>query len=88
MRELIERVAAGLRRMDNKPDFLLYLKDDVDLERICDIQLLFGDGLLVHLSGDADNADCYFLPIWKDNKNHFMDTFHFFKGYEEYCSTH
>ena len=85
--ELIKQVAAGLRRMDDKPDFLLYIGDkftfdnnEFDYDAICGIPVLYS---FAYLSGKPEDIDCDILPIWKDAKNHLSDVFSFWRGFDE-----
>ena len=64
-REIIERIASGLRKMKNAPDFLLCLDDDFDDEPLCGIPLIFTSQLDVVLSAQSSvSKDCLFLPVW------------------------
>jgi hypothetical protein len=84
-RRMIEKIAAGLRRMSNHPDFLLCLDDDFDDESLCGIPLVFTSSLDVALSAQSSmSEDCPFIPIWIKRGSYLMDVHYFFKGYDEY----
>ena len=86
-KDIIEKTAAGLRRMDKKPDFLLFMKfhmeDDTvyDQNKICDIPVIHTDEFLHSL----DDKDCPFYPCWHTEGDYTMETYHFRRGYEENC---
>ena len=84
-KEIIEKVAAGLRRMEKKPDYLLFLKFHVkdetvwDNEEICGIKVIHTDEVL----HSNDEKDVPFFPCWKNEGDYSMNTYRFRRGYEE-----
>jgi hypothetical protein len=83
-REIIERVAAGLRKMDIAPDYFLCLDECMDEGELLGIPLIFASPLLIHTSvEDSLTVECPYIPVYKDRKDHSMDVHYFFDGYEE-----
>jgi len=84
-KKIIERVAAGLRRMGKKPDYLLFLKFHIkdesvyDNEKICGIKVIHTDECLSR----NDERDCPFYPLWDSEGNYDMDVYYFRRGYDE-----
>jgi len=84
-REIIEKVAAGLRRMEKKPDYLLFLKfhtkDDYvyDNEEICGIKVIHTDEWLLR----NDDKDCPFYPCWNQEGDYSNEAYTFRRGYDE-----
>jgi len=85
--ELIKGVAAALRRIDNKPDFLLYIgeefvfdNNEFDYDAICGIPVLYS---FANLAGKPEDIDCDILPLWKSSKKHFYDVYSFWRGFDE-----
>ncbi len=87
-KEIVERVAAGLRKMGKKPDGLLFMSyytnggaDWVwDEETICGIPVYHTDSFLHR----GDN-DCPFEPFFKEQKDYTMQIAWFRRGWEENC---
>ena len=83
--KLINKVAAGLRRMDVKPDYLLFNdswgKDFTwDESTICGIPVLHCDGYLTWRP--YSDEDCLFIPCFiGENGNNLKSTMDFCRGY-------
>jgi ribosomal protein S2 len=82
-RQIIEKIAAGLRRVDKTPDYILV--DMTNLygmniyeQEICGIPLI-----QICLTGfsQTDDKDCPFIPVYKDIDE--MDICNFRRGYDE-----
>jgi len=89
----IEKVAAGLRRLDTCPDAILlihefgeHLLHDLS-DEICGLPVYSIHGGLMRTSYVHDNAeDCMYFPIWKsDTGDYYMETDWFIRGFSEYC---
>jgi len=85
MTKTIEKVAAGLRKMDNKPDAFLFMEwysEDFtwDAPDILGIPVFHTDNFL----HNTDDKDCPIQPMWKDEKDYMMDVALFRRGYDEY----
>jgi len=82
---MIEKVAAGLRRMGKKPDYLLFFKlyrndESVwDNEEICGIKVIHTDEWLSR----NDDKDCPFYPCWKQEGEYSNEVYDFRRGYDE-----
>jgi len=89
--ELVEKVAAGLRRMGKPPDFLLFNGADTgdwafDIPEICGIPIIHNwwPFLRLRLYG---SEDCPFLPCFKTPfEENYADIIQFGRGFEEYAS--
>jgi len=78
--EVIEKIAAGLRQLDNKPDYLLCICDDgwIDQPTICDIPVIY----TMEMSDSLYAAhDCDFIPCWIDPSVDFNQVYDFIRGY-------
>ena len=85
-RFIIEKVAAGLRKVDKIPDMILVdvswanglSENDVTEDMVCGIPLV-----KVDLTGfaETDDKECPFIPIYKDMDA--MDIYRFRRGYYE-----
>ena len=83
-KDIIEKVAAGLRRMKNKPDYLLFMQFHAqdwvwDFETICGIPVLYTDEFLHR----DDDRDCPFEPCFLKQRAYMSDIYDFRRGYEE-----
>lgn len=82
-KDVVENVAAGLRRMKNKPDYLLFLQDMApwtwDMETICGIPVIHTE----QIKQTGKDWDILFHPMWKSEGDRFMDITDFQRGYEE-----
>ena len=81
MNELIEKTCAGLRRMKNAPDLLLYVGEENTLEvgKISNIKVVFSSLVLNTMT----DADVPFIPLWFEDGDYVLDRSFFNKGYEE-----
>lgn len=85
-RFIVEKIAAGLRRVDKTPDMILVdvslanglNKSDVIEDTVCGIPLVRVD--LTSFS-ETDDRECPFIPVYKDTDE--MDIYHFRRGYDE-----
>lgn len=85
MKNIKEKVAAGLRKMDTKPDHLLFLQRYAedwtwDMEEILGIPVLHSDEWLTR----DDNRDCPFYPLWKKEGDYTMQVAYFRRAYDEF----
>ena len=86
MDNVIGKTAAGLRRMQNSPDFLLFCGADItwtwDEKEICGISVLYS----CFIQNRMTDADVPFIPLWHNPKHgqDSMDRKRFNEGYEEY----
>lgn len=83
-KQMIEKVAAGLRRMNTKPDYFLWLLslsgDYVwDEEQICGITVIYTSSSLT-----TSESDCPFHPCWKNEKDYILEVSRFKIGFEDY----
>ncbi len=82
-REIIERVAAGLRKMNVKPDYLLYFDEKIDFawdeETICGIPVLHSTN---SVNSGYDGDDYFFHPIFKTETKS-MEVYYFQRGFKE-----
>ena len=66
-KEIIERVAAGLRKMDTKPDFLLFIDNKTDFtwdeDTICGVPVLH---TILAVNNDYDGDDFFFHPAFNN----------------------
>ena len=80
-KDIIERVASGLRRMDNKPDAFVFAKEldwVWDEEKILDIPVLHS-----HIPPIEDSRDIPYIPLWNKQGEYSMEVHNFNRGYEE-----
>lgn len=82
----IERVASGLRKMNKRPDAILYLDEGgeqvCDAKYICNIPI-YRTGVLLS-SSFMDSYDCPFAPLFFDDSyNNTSESAYFIKGYED-----
>lgn len=84
---MIERVAAGLRKMNNTPDYMLYVDgknesgDTWDADTICGIPVLHS---WINVNSGYDGDDYFFHPIFnKERTETQMDIYYFQKGFKE-----
>jgi hypothetical protein len=86
--EIIERVAAGLRKMTKRPDALLFLQHHAigyiwDEEKICGVSVYHGELLTSHRV-DSMCCEAIFMPIFtKETKGNFHEAWAFCKGFDE-----
>ena len=86
--EMINRVAAGLRKMGQKPDALLFLQQYAndytwDDETICGLPVYHGE-LLTNQRADSMVSSAIFTPIFlKDDISSFEDVWAFCQGFDE-----
>jgi len=87
---IIDKVAAGLRRMETPPDCFVFLSsgdEDEDEKWTWDEETILGIPVL-HCSFQFlkfrpySDTDCPFLPVYK-MKGHKDETYHFARGYYE-----
>ena len=84
-RDIIERVASGLRKMDIKPDMFVYnnTDDTWDDDDICGIPVMNSSNFKLYAEGSL-TYECNFLPTWKrDYLTMWKDLDYFYKGYDE-----
>ena len=71
VREIIERIAAGLRAMKMKPDAFVFIDamsaDDMtwDERMVCGLPVFHGQGFLPPHYG-SESTDCPFVPVWHE----------------------
>ena len=85
MREIFGKVAAGLRRMDNKPDFLLFIVQEEwvwDTEKICNIPVYHCSYPYINFKPYSD-TECPFIPCWFKPVPTNGDLYNFARGYYE-----
>ena len=82
-RATIECVAAGLRRMDNPPDYFLCESGGDEYvwgkSKICGIPVLHG-GIITNTTVDLVVP---FIPVWKLPGDYIVDQSQFNRGYAE-----
>jgi hypothetical protein len=84
-KEWIERIAAGLREMTQKPDFLLLSGNLYTFESICNIKTITTSlGVTSGYDGDSFNV----FPCWINDGDYEMDIYYFQKGYTNYKETY
>jgi len=82
---LINKVAAGLRKMDIKPDYLLFLKYHVNDDSVWDTPYI-SNVPIIHTDEwlhSSDDKDCPFYPCWNQEGNHSGDVISFRRAYDE-----
>ena len=84
--EMISRVASGLRKMDTKPDALLYFDSyrfyfTCDIECICEIPILH-TGDMLPMSDKMLSYECPFYPVFKKD-NDGIQADYFIRGFED-----
>ena len=80
--EIIKSVAGGLRRMDIKPDYLLFCGEEDwcwDEEKILGIPVLHS-ALIRNIMTDSNVP---FIPLWNVEKEYTGQRVRFNRGYEE-----
>lgn len=82
---LVERVVAGLQRLQRKPDALVFVDDLLDLtwdiSTVCGITVFHGTGFLPPFNGKTV-LNCPFFPVWNnDYLDALVETRHFVDGY-------
>ena len=89
MDTILNRVAAGLRRMDKKPDALLFLQSEVsqdftwDEELCCGISVYHSE-LVSNMRASTMATDAIFVPIFKINhERNRMEVINFNRGFDE-----
>lgn len=93
--EMIERVAAGLRKIGETPDALLFsfysTEDDWDKYDIWDEPEILGIPVFhvdypiyFYFNDSISHPECRFMPIWKSERtaNQFLSK-QFFEGWED-----
>ena len=86
-KEIIERVASGLRKMDYKPDYLLFIDayENVyfDLPSICNIKIIRCG--YMSTSSAMDTNECPFLPCYDSiSEKHIYNSSQFLRGYDDF----
>jgi hypothetical protein len=86
-RFIVEKIAAGLRKVGKTPDMILVdvslvggiPENKVPENAVCGIPLV-----KVDLTGfiETDNKECPFIPVYGRDGDE-MDMYHFRRGYEE-----
>ena len=88
-KEMINRVAEGLKRMKREPDAFLFLQSYAngytwDREKICGFPVYHCE-LLSNQRADSMGCDATFMPIFlKEYTSCFQDTWAFCQGFEEF----
>jgi hypothetical protein len=77
----ISKIAAGLRRMDKKPDFLLLSDPPYWFSEICGIPTI--NTSLGVTSGYDGEIFCIY-PCWNDDGDYSRDVYFFQREYKEY----
>ena len=83
VRDMVQTVAAGVRRMNNPPDAFLYTKDDefcFDQEKICGFPVYHTALVMNNMTED----EVPFIPLWKEDGDYITDRARFNKAYLEY----
>jgi len=84
-RIIIEKIAAGLRRMGKPPDYFVFIGTEEDWDRsvVCGISVIYCPYQFLMFRPYSDE-DCPFIPCWKntEQKNEY-DVYKFGKGYYE-----
>ena len=85
-RFIIEKISAGLRKVDKIPDMILVdvslanglSENDVTEDMVCGIPLV-----RINLTGfsETDDKECPFIPVYKDLDE--SDMYWFRRGYDE-----
>ena len=86
---IIEKIAAGLRKVGKTPEMILVdvslsngiSENDVTEDTVCGIPLV-----KVDLTGfsESDDKECPFIPVYTDADRDSGDMYWFRRGYEEY----
>lgn len=84
-RKIIDKVVAGLCKMDIKPDYFLFLpfyEDEWiwDEDEILQIPVIHTDEWLIR----NDDKDCPFYPCWKHKGEYSEQVTYFRNAYSEY----
>ena len=77
----IEKIAAGLRKMDKKPDYLLLNDPPYTFKNICDIYTIT-TSLGVTSGYDGDSFTVF--PCWTNDGDYSREVYLFQRGYTEY----
>jgi hypothetical protein len=84
IQRMVDKAATGLLKMDNNPDYLLfmgyYITDDSvwDVPYISSIPVIYTDAV-IH---STDDIDCPFYPFWNQGEGHYVDVALFRIGYD------
>ena len=81
--EWIQRIEAGLRKMDIKPDFLLLNDPLYTFKTICDIKTIT-TSLGVTSGYDGDSFDVF--PCWNDDGDYRQEVYSFQRGYTGFAT--
>ena len=80
----IEKIAAGLRKMDKKPNYLLLNDPPYTFENICDIDTITTSlGATSGYDGDSFTV----FPCWTNDGDYSREVYLFQRGYTEYPIT-
>lgn len=84
-RQIVECVAAGLRRMVSSPDYLLYCGEAADVsDTICGLPVLHAS--IPFLKNSSTDVNIPFIPVWNQQEligtNEFAQK-RFNDGYEQ-----
>lgn len=78
--EWVEKIAAGLRKMDLKPDYLLLNDPPFTFEYICDIKTITTSlGVTSGYDGDTFNV----FPCWDKDGDYSREVYLFQRGYTD-----
>lgn len=83
-KQVVEKVAAGLRCMNEKPDYFVFIPNGAwtwDLSEILGIPVIHCRWQFLNFRPYSD-IDCPFLPCWREEKE-CESTYQFGRGYCE-----
>ncbi len=86
-REMINRVAAGIRSCNEPPDYFIFVDNEAvewNDECICNIPVLYSSYKIRHMDNHNVTHESLFIPVWKDIMNVEEDV-NYFEGYDNYC---
>lgn len=85
-KKIIENVARGLRRMDVKPDYFIFIEQEEwtwDEDDICGIPVIHAVEITSYYDSSMTES-CPFIPCWKKEQSNIMrhnNSFH--RGWDE-----
>ena len=83
-KQWIEKIAAGLRNMDNKPNYLLLNDPPYTFENICGIDTITTSlGITSGYDGDSFNV----FPCWINDGDYSREIYLFQKGFTNHQIT-
>jgi len=80
---IIEKIAAGLRKVDKNPDYILVDITDLYGIKISESEILGIPLIEICLTGfcQTDDKDCPFIPVYKNGNE--TDIYRFRRGYDK-----